>query len=168
MMCAHLREGLRYKEDVLTIEQTVLSGRRPVIDMAGDTIRRSVPYLLQDDSTHRFFNYYFDLHNTYLVDYNVFNATVKDSLRRPGFLFRDVEKRMVQWLNPNQLTDCPCLYSAYYTNEYKQEGANAIAVDLVYIKNSQLNAPLLLYKGKYTVVKKNRNGEYSTFDLEIK
>lgn len=168
-MCAHLREGLHYKEEVLTIEQTVLSDRRPVIDtITGDTIRRNAPYLLQDNSTLRFFNYYLDRYNHYLVDYTLFSAAVKDSLGQPGFLFGDVEKRNVYWLSGNQLAGSPCLYSAYYTNEYRQEGKNAIAVDIAYIRNSRLNAPLLLYKGKYTVVEKNGKGEYSTFELEIK
>ncbi|HEX6430692.1 MAG TPA: hypothetical protein VF008_23530 [Niastella sp.] len=162
MMGAKLRALLK-GEDVLTINQEFLTDRVPVIDTAShDTIRRDFDFVLQDINTNLFFN------NSIPVDYMVFNSQVHDSLGRPAFLLKDVEKRTVYNLPGKMLKDCPCLFSAYYQDEYEKEGPQTIAVDVVFIKDVRRSAPLLLYQGKYIVIKKNKEGLYADLKLTIK
>jgi hypothetical protein len=66
------------------------------------------------------------------------------------------------------LKDCPCLFSAYYQDEFDKKGPQTIAVDVAFIKHMAQPVPLLLYQGKYTVIKKNREGLYTDFKLTIK
>jgi hypothetical protein len=101
------------------------------------------------------------------VDYIVFNAAIKDSLHRPAFLFRDADPRYVYNISKDRLNDCPCLFSAYYFHEFNKAGSNAVAVDIVYSKTDNIAPPLLLYKGSYLVVKKNKEGKYTHFNLHI-
>jgi len=162
MMGAKLR-ALLQGEDVLTIDQTLLTDRVPAIDtIAGNTLPRNFPFILQDRNTNRFFN------SGIAVDYMVFNKRVRDSLMRPGYLFEDVEKRSVYYPTANKLKDCPCIFSAYYQNEFEKEGAQTIAADVVCIRNEKQAPPLLLYKGKYIILKKNKEGSYDQFNCEIK
>lgn len=162
MMGAHLRQLLN-QEDLLTISQVELDDRATVIDtLANDTVKRDFSYLLWDSTRNRHYHFY----NGAQVDYTIFNEEVKDSLSRPSFLFKDVEERVVYQLPDTQTADCPCLFSAYYQEEYRKEGPQAIAADLVYIRKEQ--PPLLLPRGQYTVVKKNGLGEYSSFDILVK
>jgi hypothetical protein len=162
MMGAKLR-ALLHSEDVLTIDQTLLSDRVAAIDtITGDTLRRNLPFVLQDTNTNRFFNVGIP------VDYMVFGKTVHDSLMRPGYLFEDVEKRTVYYPAAYRLKDCPCLFSAYYKDEYNKEGSQTIATDVVYIIKQQKTAPLLLYNGKYVILKMNKDGALSKFNCTIK
>lgn len=164
MMGAKLKE-LLHNEDFLTIDQEVLTDQIPVIDaVTGDTLKRSFPFLLWDSAK----NEYFNPLSTSQVDYSIFNASVTDSLSRPVFLFQDVEPRTVFKVQMDQLKDCPCVLSAYYSHEYKKEGPMAIAIDNVYCDGSQDNPPLLLYKGNYTIVKRNRRGELFNFTIVVK
>ncbi|SHN24829.1 hypothetical protein [Chitinophaga sp. CF418] len=164
MMGSQLRQLLNY-EDILTIDQTELNEKQIVIDtLTNDTIRRAEAFVLVDNTTKWTWNYY---GNYYPVDYPIFNASFKDSLGRPGFLFKDVEKRVVTWLKPALMKDCGCVFSAYNPGELKNEHENAIATDVVYVDNGHVR-PLLLYKGMHTIVKKNARGEYTQFSLEVK
>jgi hypothetical protein len=62
--------------------------------------------------------------------------------------------------------DCPCVLSAFYTDEYRKEGPNTIAIDVVHVKREPV--PLLLYPGKeYTLIKKNKAGSYSDYTITI-
>ncbi|WP_142683046.1 hypothetical protein [Chitinophaga polysaccharea] len=162
MMGAKLKELLG-NEDLLTIDQVALSIRKAIIDtLTNDTIRRSFAYILKNRDTKKIFHYY----NGAQVDYTIFNAVITDSMLRPDFLFRDVEKRIVYNIKADQLEDCPCMFSAYYTSELEKEKNKAIAVDVLYIKNKTFNAPLLLYKGSYTILKKNKTGKIQSFQAE--
>lgn len=164
MMGSQLRKLLNY-EDVLTIDQTELNEKQIVIDtLTNDTIRRAEAFVLVDNITKKTWNYY---GNYYPVDYPIFNASFKDSLGRPGFLFKDVEKRVVIWLKPALTKDCGCVFSAYNPEELTKEHENAIATDVVYVDNENVR-PLLLYKGMHTIVKKNAKGEYTQFSLEVR
>jgi hypothetical protein len=160
MMGGQLRERLKY-EDVLTIDQAALDEKQLVIDtLTNDTIRRPDAFVLMDNNTKRTWNFYGDY---YPVDYPIFNASFKDSLGRPGFLFKDVEQRVVTYMPSD---DCPCMFSAYNPEELKKEHENAIATDVVYV-DKEHNRPLLLYKGKHTIVKKTKNGTYSEINIEV-
>lgn len=77
----------------------------------------------------------------------------------------DTEPRRVYNIPVTQLQDCPCLFSAYYANEYKEAGSGAVAVDIVYSKAGDNASPLLLYDGKYLVIKKNSKGSYTFIHL---
>jgi hypothetical protein len=149
MMGAKLRALLK-GEDVLTIDQVHMTDRIPVIDtVTRDTITRNFPFVLLDSNTNRYFNV------SIPVDYMVFNKQRQpDSLGRPGLLLEDVEKRTAYTPPDKMLKDCPCLFSAYYQDEYKKEGPHTIAVDVVFVKHLSQLLPLLLYKGKYTIIKK--------------
>ena len=164
MMCSQLRQLLKY-EDVLTIDQAALDEKQLVIDtLTNDPITITEAFVLFDNDTKHFWNYY---GNFYPVDYPIFNASFKDSLDRPGFLFKDVEKRTVTWLKPEQLSDCRCMFSAYNPDELNKEHEKAIATDVIYVDKDHVR-PLLLYKGTHTVVKKNAKGEYSEFTVTVK
>jgi hypothetical protein len=60
------------------------------------------------------------------------------------------------------------MFAAYYPHELKAQREKAIALDVVYMNDPRQQPPLLLYKGKYTIVKKNKYGVYSSFDTDIK
>ncbi|WP_298741577.1 hypothetical protein [uncultured Chitinophaga sp.] len=162
-MGAQLR-ALLNQEDILTIDQQSTNIKVPIIDtLTHDTIRMDFAWLLWMKDKQRFFN-------TGLSgggDYTVINAAIKDALGRPGFLFQDPEPRQVYNIPATQLKDCPCLFSAYYADEYSKSGADAIAVDIVYSKSENNAPPLLLYKGKYQLIKKNRQGGYTRSNLDI-
>ncbi len=163
MMAARLRELINY-EDILTVSQEELDDRATLTDtLTGDNFTRDFAYLLWDSTRNRPYHFY----NGLFVDYTIFNAKVKDSLGRPGFLFKDVQQRIVYQLPAAQQEGCPCLFSAYPRQEYQKEGANTVAVDNVYMKDEQ-RPPLLLYKGDYTIIKKDGAGEYSRFDIGVK
>lgn len=161
MMGAQLRELLPEK-DILTVDQQSLSTRLPVIDtLKQDTIKKAYAYFLWNKDRQGFFR----LNNGGAVDYLMFNAAIEDSLHRPGFLFHDVEPRFVYNIGTNRLQNCPCLFSAYNSREYGEAGRNAIAIDIVYTKDDNTAPPLLLYKGNYLVVKKDRQGQYTHFNV---
>lgn len=161
MMGAQLRALLPQK-DILTVDQQSLNTRLPVIDtLKQETVRKAYPYFLWNKDRQRFFR----LNNGGAVDYVMFNVIIEDSLHRPGFLFHDVEPRFVYNIGANQLKNCPCLFTAYYSREYNEVGRNAIAIDIVYTKDNNTIPPLLLYKGNYLVVKKDRQGQYTHFNV---
>lgn len=161
MMGAKLRVLLN-QEDLLTIDQVQLNDRTAVIDTAtGNVITRSFSYLLRDSTTGKFFHYF----HGEQVDYTIFNGMLKDSLSRPGFLYTDVEKRIPRYLPQEKLSDCPCMFTAYYPSELKKEGSAAVAVDILYVPSPSSKKPFLLYKGNYIVVKKNNTGQYSHFSF---
>jgi len=163
MMGAQLR-ALLNQEDILTVDQQSANAGVPVIDtLTHDTIRMNFAYLLWMKDKQRFFNP--GLAGP--VDYTIFNAAIKDSLGRPGFMFYDAEPRRVYNIPAPQLKDCPCLFSAYYADEFRKSGAGAIAVDIVYSKADNNTPPLLLYKGKYLLIKKNSQGSYMHINLEV-
>jgi len=162
MMGAKLRALLK-GEDILTVDQVQLRDRTIVVDtLTKDTVRSDFPFVLKDSNSNRSFN------NGIPVDYMVFNSQVHDSLGRPKFLLEDVEKRTIYKLSGKLLKDCPCLFSAYYQDEYQKEKQHTIAVDVLFIKDVSQPAPLLLYQGKYVVIKKNKDGSYTDFKLTIK
>jgi hypothetical protein len=163
MMGAQLRELLN-QEDILTVDQQSTNSRVSVIDtLTHDTITNDFAYFLWMKDK----KWFFRPHYAGAVDYIMFNAVVRDSLSRPGFLFRDVERRYVYNINADRLKDCPCLFSAYYAREFSEVGQSAVAVDVVYTKENNTAPPLLLYKGSYVVIKKNREGKYTHFNLQI-
>jgi hypothetical protein len=152
------------QEEVLTINQTNLDERRTILDTAtGNIVSRPFFYLLKYNDQYKFYR------NAEggAVDLNVFNAQLKDSLNRPGYLWMDVEKRSPYYIPASQLKDGPCLYSAYDAAEYTAEGSNTIAKDVVLVKDINAAPPLLLYKGSYTIVRKMRDGRYSSFTANI-
>lgn len=163
MMGAKLRALLK-GEDVLTIDQVHVTDRIPVIDtVTHETITHNFPYVLQDSITNRFFNV------GLAVDYMVFNKRRQpDSLGRPGLLLEDVEKRTAYTPSVKMLKDCPCLFSAYYQDEYMKEGQQTVAVDVILVKDPAQPIPLLLYKGKYIIIKKSKAGLYTDFKHTIK
>ncbi|MBO9732176.1 MAG: hypothetical protein J7623_26275 [Chitinophaga sp.] len=147
---------------ILAIDQD-LTLRTTVIDsLTKDTLRQSRPYVLQRRRTGRCFRSY------YSVDCTIMNVAWKDSLLRPDYLFRDIEPRTVYRIPSEQLKEYPCMFAAYLPDELKAQGAKAIAIDVVYMNNAGEQPPLLLYKGKYTILKKTGNGIYSSFDVDIK
>jgi hypothetical protein len=161
MMGAKLR-ALLNQEDLLTIDQVQLNDRIVVMDtVTGSAITRPFSYLLKDNYSGKFFHYF----HGEQVDYTIFNAVLKDSLSRPGFLYTDVEKRTPQYLPQGKIDDCPCMFTAYYPGELKKEGSAAVAVDVLYVPSPSTQKPFLLYKGNYTVVKKNSAGQYSHFSF---
>lgn len=163
MMGAQLR-ALLNQEDILTVDQQSTSTRVAVIDtLTHKSIKNDFAYLLWMKDKKRFFRPEY----AGPVDYIVFNAAIKDSLSRPGFFFRDVEQRSVHNISIDRLKDCPCLFSAYYPREFSEVGKNAIAADIVYTNVNNTAPPLLLYKGSYLVTKKNRDGRYSQFTLDM-
>lgn len=163
MMTSQLKTLLN-QEDVLTINQTNLDERRTILDTAtGNIVSRPFFYLLKYKDQHKFYRN----EESGAVDLNVFNAQLKDSLGRPGYLWLDVEKRSPYYIPVNQLKDGPCVYSAYDAAEYAAEGSNTIAKDVVLVKDVNAAPPLLLYKGNYTIVKKMQDGRYSSFTANI-
>ena len=161
MMGAKLRALLK-GEDVLTIDQVGLNDRIPVVDtMVHHSISRPFSFVLQDSITGRYFN------TGMPVDYMVFSKNTGDSLQRPSFLFEDVEKRTIYYPPLNMLKDCPCLLSAYYQDEYDKEGDQTIAIDVVHTRDNSRPVPLLLYKGKYIILKKDHTGKYDLFKATI-
>ena len=161
MMGAQLR-GLLPEKDILTVDQQLLNIRFPVIDtLRQETVKKAYPYFLWNKDRQRFFR----PGNAGAVDYVMFHAVIEDSLRRPGFLFQDVEPRFVYNIGANQLKNCPCLFSAYYSREYSEVGRNAIAIDIIYTEDDNTAPPLLLYKGNYLVMKKDRQGHYTHFNV---
>lgn len=163
MMGAQLR-ALLNQEDILTIDQQSTNVRVPVIDtLTHGAITKDFAYLLWMKDKQRFFRPRY----AGPVDYIVFSAAIKDSLSRPGFFFHDVERRYIYNISTDRLNDCPCLFGAYYAHEFSKTGRNAVAVDIVYSKEDNTVPPLLLYKGAYLVVKKNRTGKYTHFNLHI-
>jgi len=163
MMGAQLR-ALLNQEDILTADQQSVSAKVPVIDtLTHDTVRMNLAYLLWIKDKQRFFSP--GLGGP--VDYTIFNAAIKDSLGRPGFMFYDSEHRWVYNIPATQLKDCPCLFGAYYADEYRRSGSDAIAVDIVYSKTGDNASPLLLYNGKYLLIKKNSRGSYSSINLKV-
>jgi len=163
MMTSQLRTLLN-QEEVLTINQTNLNERRTILDTTtGNIISRPFFYLLKYNDQHKFYRNA----ESGAVDLNVFNAQLKDSLNRPGYLWLDVEKRFPYYIPADQLKDGPCIYSAYDAAEYAAEGSNTIAKDVIYVKDVNAAPPLLLYKGRYTIVKKTQDGRYSSFTANI-
>lgn len=163
MMGAQLR-ALLNQEDILTIDQQSTNAQVPVIDtLTHDTVRMNFAYLLWMNDKQRFFRPGY----AGPVDYVVFNAAIKDSLGRPGFMFYDTEHRWVYKIPSAQLKDCPCLFSAYYADEYRKSGAEAVAVDIVYSRSGSSVPPLLLYNGKYLLIKKDSQGRYTHINLDI-
>lgn len=161
MMGAQLRTLLQ-QEDILTVDQQSSNSRVPVIDtLTHDTIRTDFAWLLRMKDKQKFFRPGY----AGPVDYIMFNAAIKDSLGRPNYMFHDTEPRRVYNIPAAQLKDCPCLFSAYYANEYKEAGSGAVAVDIVYSKAGDNAPPLLLYDGKYLVIKKNSKGRYTFIHL---
>lgn len=163
MMTNQLKTLLN-QEDVFTINQTNLDERRTILDTAtGNIVSRPFFYLLKYNNQYKFYR------NAEggAVDLNVFNAQLKDSLGRPGYLWMDVEKRYPYYIPESQLKEGPCIYSAYDAAEYAAEGSNTIAKDVIYVKHANTAAPLLLYKGNYTIVRKMQDGRYSSFAANI-
>jgi len=164
MMGAQLR-ALLNQEDILTIDQQSANAGVPVIDtLTHDTVRMNFAYLLWMKEKRRFF----DPGLGGPVDYTIFNAAIKDSLGRPGFMFFDTEHRRVYNIPAEQLKDCPCLFSAYDADEYRKSGAGAIAVDIIYSKSENSAPPLLLYNGKYLLMKKNSQGRYTQYPAKAR
>lgn len=154
MMGGKLRAMLK-NEDLLTIDQVHITDRIAVIDIpTNDTIQRDFPFIIPELKE-------------VPVDYQVCNRRrAPDSLGRPGLLWEDIEERRVYYLPENRRKDCPCLFTAYYQTELDKEKQNAIAIDIIEIK--QQSIPLLLYKGDYSIIKKNRDGIYTNFKVTIK
>ncbi|MBO9204376.1 MULTISPECIES: hypothetical protein [Niastella] len=162
MMATQLKELLQ-GEEMLTIDQTAVTDRVRVIDtVTSHIIRRYFPFILKDNNSKRTVN----LERS--VDYLIFNKEVTDSLHRPKYLFEDVEPRTTYYPSTDNLKDCPCLFSAYYQNELEAAQQQAIAVDIVNIKDAHIPAPMLLYKGRYIIVRKNKEGIYNNFKLTVK
>ena len=162
MMGAKLR-ALLHGEDVLTIDQAQWTDRVPLIDTITHTkIPRNFPFVLQDSITKRYFTY------SLPVDYVVINKAMHDSLNRPGYLFEDIEPRKVYHIPGNLRQDCPCLFTAYYQNEYEKEKQQSIAADIIYVEDVIISKPLLLNKGKYVIIKKNAAGKYHQFEYVLK
>jgi hypothetical protein len=162
MMGAKLR-ALLQGEDVLTIDQGQWTDRVPLIDTITNTkITKHFPFVLQDSITKKYFN------PGLPVDYIVLNKTVHDSLHRPGYLFEDIEQRLVYNIPRNMRKDCPCLFTAYYQNEYEKEKQQAIAADIIYVQDAIVSKPLLLNRGKYLIIKKNKEGRFEQFEYVLK
>lgn len=161
MMAYHLRKLMNWKP-FLRVEQTTLDDRKEYI---GSNVKLPArkPIFLADSSG--------DFFVTPSITANcleMINASVRDSLMRPGYLFEDVEKRYVYRLPKEQVGQGDCVFAAYPLQEYNAEHEHAIAVDVVYAKTAQTVPPMLLYKGKYAVLKKTRQHGYERFDVEVK
>ncbi|MGO4290939.1 hypothetical protein [Chitinophaga sp. RAB17] len=161
MMGSQLWELLHY-QPMLCIDQDQTLRRYVIDSLKKDTLKLGTPYVLQNRSTHKYYR------DNYSVDCSLVNVEPKDSLYRPSYLFKDVEPRMVYNIPAAELTDYPCMFAAYYPHELKAQNEKAIALDVVYVNDPRQLPPLLLYKGKYTIVKKNKYGVYSTFDTDIR
>ncbi len=150
MMGAQLRKLLK-GEDVLTIDQTLLSGSVPIIDTVSNVpVARPFTLLIKDTLSNTYY------HAPVPVDFTIVGKTVLDSLGRPDYLFEDVEKRNIARLPQKYLKDCPCLFIAYYKNEWEKEKDKAVAADIVHVPGKQLASPLLLSNGRYYISKRQR------------
>lgn len=154
------------KEDILTIEQTVLSDRSIIADtLLKDTLRAIKPSFIWDKRSNKTYK----SKNPYNhVDYSLVNAIIKDSLGRPGYLYNDVEPRKIYFLPGKSVGNKPSVFAAYYADEFKKFGEQAIAVDIVHIKDVQQRIPLLLYPAVYKIVKRNTEGTFEVYDVKIK
>ncbi|SEW36283.1 hypothetical protein [Chitinophaga arvensicola] len=161
MMASHLM-ALLGNEAILCIDQSFFYRDKVIDSQTKAVVDPGGPFVLKNRKN----GLYCYAH--YSVDAMMFNTTPKDSLYRPGYLFKDVEPRIVYPIPASELESSPCVFTAYYTAELKAQQERAIAVDVICVKDRQQAPPLLLYKGDYTIVKKNRQGVYSTFSTTIR
>lgn len=161
---AYLLKKMLKGEDFLTIDQTKLDERRNIIDTISHTnLKRDHPFFVEDGLSQ-------SVHVTTggRNDYYMFNGILADSLGRPNYLFYDVEHRYVYNIPESFTGPEDYIFAAYPVEEYNAEKEHAIAVDVVYVKKVDVTPPLLLYKGKYALLRRGRDDVYKRMDIEVK
>lgn len=151
-------------EDFLTIDQTLLNEQRNITDTISHTIlKRDHPFFVEDGLSN-------SVHVTPggRMDYLLLNSKLADSLGRPNYLFYDVEPRYVYNIPGNFTGPEDYIFAAYPIDEYNVEKEHTIAVDVVYAKKGATAPPLLLYKGKYALLRKGRDDVYKRMDIEVR
>jgi hypothetical protein len=151
-------------EDFLTIDQTMFDERRDIIDTISHTnMKRDHPFFVEDG-----INQSVNVTAGGHMDYFMFNGVLADSLGRPNYLFDDVEPRFVYNIPKSFTGPEDYIFAAYPLDEYNVEKEHTIAVDVVYAKKGAATPPLLLYKGKYALLRRGRDDVYKRMDIEVK
>lgn len=161
---AYLLKKMLKGEDFLTIDQTTFDERRNITDTISHTnMKHDRPFFVEDG-----------LSNSVQVtpsgrnDYYMFNGILADSLGRPNYLFYDVEHRNVYNIPESFTGPEDYIFAAYPIEEYNVEKEHTIAVDVVYAKKGAATPPLLLYKGRYALLRRGRDDVYKRIDITVK
>jgi len=161
---AYLLKRMLKGEDFLTVDQTVYDERRDISDTVSHTnFKQQHPFFVEDGVSN----------SVHLIqggrsDYFMFNGVLADSLGRPNYLFHDVEPRSIYRIPENFTGPEDYIFAAYPLDEYKVEKEHTIAVDVIYVKKGTATPPLLLYKGKYALLRRGRDDVYKRMDIEVK
>jgi len=161
---AHKLKRILKEEDFLTIDQATFDERRDIIDTISHTNMKRVHSFFVEDGISQ------SVHVTPggKTDYVMFNGILAGSLGRPNYLFQDVEPRFVYRIPEHFTGPEDYIFAAYPLDEYKVEKEHTIAVDVVYAKKGTVVPPLLLYKGKYALLRRGRDDVYKRMDIEVK
>lgn len=147
-----------------TIDQTLYSEKgnsnlnSPYIQM----VNRDYPVIMVNNKNKAFSG---DINNIKQIDCAIIHPVTKYKNSRPNWLNSSNERKLIT-IDNAKITEYPSLIMAYRVNEYQKNG---IPADIIELQNNQEKGSLILKKGVYKIIIKNRKYDIiGEFDQIIK